>query len=299
MFILILVWAFFAQIIAISIPLFIAGIALLISCHSEKKKGYENSHKKRVAGIILTSIGGIILLFGITGFANSFGDNPNDEYTDFFTKHVKTDVIAEGNFADRFINGFSINGEHYIYVAAMEVKYLDEDRGDAVANLENHTIFEYNNNADCRMLCFSDDVFCHKDDADKLMDYYTNLDGTIYGYAFYDHRDGSDGKTHHGQKDIDDEMFDTLHDTPESEMEIVDKIDKDFNFQIHQLSADGEFKRYISLAMDEDDIYMVVRSHNFQTMSYDYNTYHITDEKLYNYWYDFMLEDIENEGIEY
>ena len=244
------------------------------------------------------AIGGISIALALLGLQGWYVYThqtyyENEKKETYFTEYKRTKTKAEGDYNNRLAEGFTLNGVKYVFVTTMEVAYLDEDRGDAVANLDKHTIYDYYHKSGLKMVCLGREIYCNEEDTEKLLEYYYNQPGSMYYYSFTG--DNAQGR---GETEIDDKMFNLLHDMPENELKIVERnsTDNDYIFKIYQTSADGEVNRYISLGLEGDKVFMVIRYHNFSKNfadKYDHTDYYIINKELHDYWYSFMLEKIE------
>lgn len=285
----IIVAAIILLVLGIGIVLFISGTVLVIDGIKHKNKPISQPMKIGF-GVTLLMIGVNLACFS----ANIIIDYKMEEFAkeaeekrkfDYFTEKIETGVMADGIMDTRYSEGFLINGERYISAREMEVEYNDKDRGEPVANLEEHTIYEYSHASGCRMVCLEHAVYCNEQDIEKFSDYYYNSDDCVYEYKYID--DNAD--THFGNSGIDADMFNRLHSVDVNGLEFFESHNSSLCY-VYQKFNDGEFERTIVLSLENDVLCMVMRSCDVTGESYDYNDYILTgiDQELYDYWFDFV-----------
>lgn len=246
-----------------AVPL-LAGIIILIRRSVKKRKTGEKQTVGLAIGAGLTGIGilvaGVPLLvtlaiLGIGIFAPVVGGVTDGissvRYSRFFEEKVKTGTMAEGVMLDAYENGFAIGGKQYIRVHGVEVEFLDKHRKEAVANIKEGpkeeegktlTIFSYEHDSGCDLVCLLEDVYCLEEDCEKLDTYYRSRESQ-YTCRYYDEKSffHSDSSFHIS---FPDEVFFSLLDRntdvlKKSGEQPVEETEEDIYYQICQKSEDG------------------------------------------------------------
>ncbi len=167
--------------ILIFIPLTIGAIPLgfgisLISGRAFKKTETKKSFKTTlIIGIVLllfgASIMNIPLAFDVINMAGTaYVIIDDQDRFDFYNKFVKTDTVVDATEDSAAESGFTLNGMHYSRVNGMKVKLHDPYRKDAAANLGNgkKTLFRYDNQSGCDLVCLRYFVYCPDEQMDTL-----------------------------------------------------------------------------------------------------------------------------------
>ncbi len=280
-------------IVAIGIVPLILGIVLLAIRGDKKRRNPEKKYGgMKVWGVLFTTMGGIIvgiptltvlLIVGsgiVMGGVDTVLTTIEESY---FGKYVDTGITIAADFEDVYEEGFAYEGKHYTVVNAMYLEYKDENRGEAVANLEKKkTVFLYENAADCDMLCIRENIFCSDEDIEKLNDYYRQGEFK-YSVSFYDDKDEDIEK----EIDFSDEAYFTVFDMDQEMIqEVVNEEEEGdwddmLSFHLEQNSEDELVSRSMYIYVTpEQEVYVDVISDLFYNENVEWDAkYQIVDKE--------------------
>ncbi len=252
--------------IAIGIIPLIAGIVMLVRRARLKKKTGKKYRKRLVGGIALTGFGflfaGVPIIYIVGVMLIGVVMKPLDMIDDvlmareaaWFQKNVKTEKMADDPADDgASYFGFTLDGEHYVHIQGMELKYKDKHRGDAVANIDVDpdsnldalmTIFEYKADFCDRLLCLDYYIYCPEKELDKVEKYYQSQK---FKYTFDDE-----------DVEFSDDMFFSILDIDEEKLEkcsrkkALENVEDD-GYTLEQHSEDGLFEYYFAVFLSEKD----------------------------------------------
>lgn len=252
--------------ILIFIPLTIGAIPLgfgisLISGRAFKKTETKKSFKTNlIIGIVLllfgASIMNIPLAFDVINMAGTaYVIIDDQDRFDFYNRFVKTDTVVDATEDSAAESGFTLNGMHYSRVNGMKVKLHDPYRKDAAANLCNgkKTLFRYDNQSGCDLVCLRYFVYCPDEQMDTLDAFFRS------GEMSYDCR-GNRSYAKSIEADFPDDTFFGICDMDPS---IVEKTqddihhsrfsdDPEMGFTVKQISGDKELERSFCVVRGAD-----------------------------------------------
>ncbi|MBQ8825683.1 MAG: hypothetical protein IJ007_01150 [Oscillospiraceae bacterium] len=202
----------------------------------------------------------------------------------YFNEKVDTGVKAERDDTGSFFPTYlTIKGQEYVIVNGAEVSFEDKDRGMAAANLDEYTIFDYSNEAECRMVCMSTAVYCHIEDTEKLAEYSTAQNNEQY----YCSRCTPHDYIEYYNPVPDDEMFDRLFNMKDGISAELPDTGWKGTCRIRQF---GYLRRTIYVSVYDDDVYLEERTCDFGRELLESTKYIITDEELKEYWHDHIIQ---------
>lgn len=245
---------------------FITGLALICGRPVGNARQNLNVNTELAFGILLiivgTSIANIPLACDVIDFAGTAQAILSDkDHLDFYNEYVKTDISVDATEASAAKSGFDYNGVHYSRVNGMRVKLHDPYRKEAAANLadEKKTIFRYDNQSDCDLLCLAYSVYCPDEQLEALDDYFRN-DKLTYVCC----RNKNNAKS--VKISISDRRFYSICDMDPSIVEVCsgDSIqsqyfwdDPEAGYTITQISGDKELTRSFCVVISyKDEVYI-------------------------------------------
>ena len=221
------------------------------------------------ACLMPTAGGAAVLMIG-----SSVNLHKQEKRTDYFAEHVDTDTVIQlgpdtiRGRATLARDSFEINGTEYVYYSGSSVEYRDSHRGEAIANLADEddelTVYRYNiEPTDCDIVCAGWKVYIASEDADRILEYYSEGDFT---YELSEHSGSS--KTE--EVDISDEVYlSVINGDPGYTELLVGGFNTEKSYYLEQISSNGFFKRKMHVMLDrEGDIYVYIISNPLY--SYDY-----------------------------
>ncbi len=282
------------------LPLII-GVILLVYY------GIESGHtkKKHIPALII----GIVLILAELPIAalqpidkiyhqttNSIGDYRYQMAYGFFEEYVETDEIIEPEMYRDRLEGFDFHGVHYSLVEGMNVLNHDKNRKEAIANLSScdFTVFRYENESGCDLLCINKEVFCPDEQRNDLDEYYRNQK---FSYS-YKHVDSADYQVRDCR--ITDDVYFSLFDFDPSVVTVYpgefDYLSDDrgstklIDFCLVQNCGNGQFQREICLDIESDGAVFVCKRKTYGLDSVAGTTYQITDPSIRQFFVDLVVE---------
>ncbi len=239
----------------------IAGAVTLIVRHCLKKKTQKKYKIAQVAGVLLLTAGGVLVIplavigayIGIDTAQNMREQKLRNEY---YSQYTQTDIIIEvdsDTINKNMVyvrNEFVFDNATYKRVYGLGVEYQDAFRGEAVANLNDGTseltVYEYHHPANENLLCAGQKIYATYSQTADLIDYYNNCSFT------YQCRVSTSGNSHYFDVEMNDLMFSRLINYLSYSQDDDEFNGSDLDFYITQTSDDGRLEREMNVMVDKD-----------------------------------------------
>ena len=154
---------------------FVCGIVMTSGVLRKNARPNPNYKTDLVIGILLIIVGASVAnipsaydVINLAGTAQTI--LRDQDRLDFYNAYVETDAKVEASEESAAESGFDCNGMHYSRINDMRVSLHDPYRKEAAANLadEKKTLFRYDNQSGCDLLCLKYSVYCPDEQMDAL-----------------------------------------------------------------------------------------------------------------------------------